>query len=734
MRIPANPLLEVLRGRVDANLSKLRAGLTIAGVPRPVPAPAAGTSGLVLPSGDGLSPPPSRPPLPTPYRYSTLVARARTAARLGEPDREQLSGRSGWRGRRGLHRAARQQRPRALGRQGQPAARLRGRAAAEVTAARLQVNRAADNVDVLTGGSPAGRTSGRGTSSTASSRSRTGRTRSRSRTVSWRWLGRGVADLSSKGLVPLVALASAGGALASAGLAAEEQRSQESALRASFERRRQEWALQQMLGRDDLALSNQNLAIAKARAGLAGREVELAEMGQRHAQAAVSYLGGRRLNAEMYAWMAGELADVYRYLLRQATSVAQLAEQQLSFERQQAAPAIVQSNYWAAGTSADGTAGPDRRGLTGSARLLRDLTELDQYAFETNRRKLNLEHVFSLSMAAPEAFAEFRRTGVLAFSTPMAEFDRRFPGHLLRSIRRVRLSVLALVSPTQGIAASLTCSGQSRVVVQTGGAFSTVTFTRPPETVAFTGSANATGTFELDPQPELKNWFEGHGTDTTWEFRMPKPANSVDYDSIADISVVVEYTALYDADYERVARSSLPTRVRGTLPVSIRRDVLDSWYSLATEDPTDPGKIPVVRLPVTAADFPRNHERVRLEAVALLVVRGDGAPAGGDGLPVAHLDLVRGDRRLRGGAATAVGDVISTRLGSGAAWGPLTDPPDFVAPEAGGEATAWDRSPTGDWELAIEQDPTTREQLSSGAIEDIVLLLSYRADLPSWPS
>ena len=89
---------------------------------------------------------------------------------------------------------------------------------------------------------------------------------------------------------------------------------------------------------------------------------------------------------------------------------------------------IIRSSYWTAAGNGDGGGEPDRRGLTGSARLLRDLTELDQHAFETNRRKLNLEHVFSLSRTAPDAFAEFRRTGVLSFATPVEAFDRRFPG------------------------------------------------------------------------------------------------------------------------------------------------------------------------------------------------------------------------------------------------------------------------------------------------------------------
>jgi hypothetical protein len=65
--------------------------------------------------------------------------------------------------------------------------------------------------------------------------------------------------------------------------------------------------------------------------------------------------------------------------------------------------------------------------------------------------------------------------------------------------------------------------------------------------------------------------------------------------------------------------------------------------------------------------------------------------------------------------------VLSTRLGA-IAWLPLLSPP-----------AGWDPSPTGDWELAISSDPDTRTALRSNAVTDLLLVFSYRADLPPWP-
>src|SRR5262249_14667069 len=130
----------------------------------------------------------------------------------------------------------------------------------------------------------------------------------------------------------------------------------------------------------------------------------------------------------------------------------------------------IQDDYWeptleSPTGAGEGTQPPDRRGLTGSARLLQDIAQLDQYAFETNRRKQPLTKVISLAQHDPLAFQRFLETGVLPFATTMESFDREFPGHYLRLIKKVRTSVIALIPPTFGIRATLTASGLSRVVI-----------------------------------------------------------------------------------------------------------------------------------------------------------------------------------------------------------------------------------------------------------------------------
>src|SRR4029453_17987603 len=105
-----------------------------------------------------------------------------------------------------------------------------------------------------------------------------------------------------------------------------------------------------------------------------------------------------------------------------------------------------------------------------------------QYSFETERRKIHLTQTLSLAQLAPYKLQQLRETGVLTFATSQQLFDREFPGHYLRLIKRVRVSLIALIPPTRGVRATLSASGVSRAVVAQG-PFDTVTVRREAEMV-----------------------------------------------------------------------------------------------------------------------------------------------------------------------------------------------------------------------------------------------------------
>jgi hypothetical protein len=171
---------------------------------------------------------------------------------------------------------------------------------------------------------------------------------------------------------------------------------------ASLEEKQIDWQDQLTQAQDDQVIANQQYTIAQDQQQIATQEQAIANMQQQHAQAVVDFLTTQKFTgAALYEWMSGILQRVYSYFLQQASAVARMAQNQLTFERQVDNLNFIQPDYWQAPSNGGVTAGTnqpdDKRGLTGSARLLQDLTRLDEYAFQTDQRKLQLTKMISLA-------------------------------------------------------------------------------------------------------------------------------------------------------------------------------------------------------------------------------------------------------------------------------------------------------------------------------------------------
>jgi hypothetical protein len=487
---------------------------------------------------------------------------------------------------------------------------------------------------------------------------------------------------------------------------------------ASHERRMNEWELQKEVANQDIEIGDQQITLANDRVQVVGQERKIAKMQADHAKEVVDFLANKFTNVELYDWMSGVLEGVYSFFLQQATAMAKLAENQVAFERQEIPPAYIQADYWEAPSdmafksSADGGS-PDRRGLTGSARLQQDIHQLDLYAFKTDQRKLQLTKTISLSQRAPAEFERFRQNGLLVFETPMTLFDHDFPGHYIRLIKRVSTSVLALIPPTAGIHATLSTTGLSRVVIGSSGLFQKIDVRRYPESVALTSPINATGLFELTPQnQEMLLPFESMGVDTMWEFRMPRAANQFDYSSIADVLITIDYTALNDFTYHQQVIRELENSISGDRPFNFRYQLPDQWYHLNNADPAATSI--TMRFETRRADFPPNIEDLRIQHVLLYFTRADGAAFE---VPATHLHFTElGRPGPVGGGAISNEGLISTRSGNAGSWLSMIG-----------------KAPIGQWELALPNTTEMRERFKTdlppvcreSIISNLLILFTY---------
>lgn len=693
--IPPNPVLKMLRMRAEANLFKLRNCRNIAGMRReisPYAAPTDTFTGLpTIGAGGQLVLPGLLKFAPTPYRYLVLVDRAKQLTSLAQQmETSMLSA---------IEKADAENYSMLKAKQDVQTSR------AGVRLLTLRVSQARHGVDLA----------------------RKQQQRAQIQADQFQeWLDEGISTLESASLamqmaqfLPLVAGIAAADAefrfskgleLTAKALATTGDILNQFA---SFERRAEQWQFQRKVAEQDILIGKQQVKLAKDEVKIVGQERIIANMQSDHAKATVDFLTNKFTNAELYEWMSDVLESVYRYFLQQATSMAHLASVQLGFERQEIAPPFIQTDYWqdlmSSGFSAEQS---DRRGLTGSARLLQDIYQLDQFSFKTNHRKLQLSKTISLARLSPVEFQRFRETGVLQFATPMELFDQDFPGHYLRLIKRVRTSVLALVPTIDSIHATLSNSGSSRVVIG-GDIYQTVNVAHGPQSIALTSPRAATGLFELDTQPDMLLPFEGLGIDSFWELRMPKASNAVDFNTLADVLITFEYTAMQSYDYQQQVILELGGKTSSDRAFSFRQQFADQWYHL--HNPVGPSNQPLsVRFETRREDFPSNLENLKVEHVVMYFARQTGIT---EEVEVAHLHYQENHMgALLGGSASSINGVISTRRGNAGSW-----------------MSIMSKDVAGQWELLIE-DAWAKSMFENQQLDDILFVITYSARKPEWPS
>ena len=298
--VPRNPILAALRERAESNLRKIRDCRNFAGIRRqlePYAVPTGVENGLPKFSDDELSLLGTRSMQPTPYRYSTLISRAKELANLAHQFEESFLAK--------LERLYAEEYTLLNARQDVERSRanveLQGlrmsQAQEEVSLAELQRDRAQVTLDHY------------------KNLFDNGLLPSESASLRGAHIGASLNLLSSL----FSGFSGVSGAASSFSSA--------DAMQASFQRRQQEWVHQQNLANQDVAIGAQQIDIALIRADIVQQEYGIAEIQSDHAGDMAEFLNEKFTNTQLYEWMSGILEDVFRYFLQQATAMAGLARE-----------------------------------------------------------------------------------------------------------------------------------------------------------------------------------------------------------------------------------------------------------------------------------------------------------------------------------------------------------------------------------------------------------------------
>jgi hypothetical protein len=313
---------------------------------------------------------------------------------------------------------------------------------------------------------------------------------------------------------------------------------------ASYERRWEEWKLQERLADREIAQIEQQIAAQQIRVEISKSELLQHDKQAEQAEQVLAFIKDRKFsNQDLYDWMIGKISESYFQAWQMAYRFALRVERAFNFElgpKADGAPtSYVRPSNW------DSL----HKGLLAGEGLLLDLKRMEVDYLDRNRRELEITKHVSLVRLDPNQFWLLKETGKCTVDLPYWLFDLDYPGHYFRRIKSVSLSIPCVVGPYANVNCTLTLK-QSRIRKQPvqvdpddDDENLLLNFTRI-QSIATSSGQNDSGLFEVNFHDERFLPFEGAGAESRWTLELPKQDNrQIDRESLTDLILHVKYTA-----------------------------------------------------------------------------------------------------------------------------------------------------------------------------------------------
>lgn len=363
----------------------------------------------------------------------------------------------------------------------------------------------------------------------------------------------------------------------------------------SYRRRAEDWQLQITLANKELEGLEKQICAAEIRVAVAEADLENHKLQIRNNRETQDFMQQKFTNQALYDWMTAQTASLYFQSYQLAYDLARKAQQAFAFELGEEDPGIIRYGYW------DSL----KKGLLAGEHLQHDLKRLEIAYLDRNRRDYELTKHISLSSLAPLELIRLRETGKAEFGLPEALFDMDFPGHYMRRIKSVSLSIPCITGPYSGVSATLKLM-KSRVrhlsALPNGiGSYPLEneddprfrTYHTATRAIATSSAQNDSGLFELNLRDERFLPFEGEGVESLWELTINKEFAQFDLDTISDVVLHIRYTARDGGE-------------------QLRNAAVRSLADLQTAMTTIEGKpLPLTRLFSVRHEFPTEWARFR---------------------------------------------------------------------------------------------------------------------------
>lgn len=315
-----------------------------------------------------------------------------------------------------------------------------------------------------------------------------------------------------------------------------------------YDRRFDDWKLQERLAQKELDQIQRQMVAAEIRLDVAKTDLKNHDLQTENAKKVDEFMRSKYTNKDLYTWMIGQVSSVYFRAYKLAYDFAKKAERSYRFELAND-DTFIGFGYW------DSL----KKGLQSSDLLLHDIKRMETSYLDKNKREYEITKHISLALADPLALIRLRATGVCDFEIPEVLFDMDHPGHYLRRLKTVSLSLPCVAGPYTSVSAklSLVSNKYRKNNAKAAGA------SNPKEeyeedlgndprfvynigaiqSIAASNSQNDSGVFELNFRDDRYLPFEGCGAVSSWRLELPAEVRQFDYDTISDVVLHVKYTA-----------------------------------------------------------------------------------------------------------------------------------------------------------------------------------------------
>lgn len=186
-----------------------------------------------------------------------------------------------------------------------------------------------------------------------------------------------------------------------------------------------------------------------------------------------------------------------------------------------------------------------------------DVRNMEKAYRDQNVREYELTKNISLSQLDASALQMLKTTRECWINLPEELFDMDYPGHYMRRVRNVGLTIPCVAGPYTTISRTLTLVRNSVRVNNTSGvAYPRKTVNKVAaddprfrdavgsiQSIATSTAQNDFGLFELNFRDDRYLPFEGAGAISQWHLQLPSGVTPFDFSTISDVIMHLKYTS-----------------------------------------------------------------------------------------------------------------------------------------------------------------------------------------------